>query len=43
MGGWWSGSRWRPWVQTPVPQKKGELALSSNPNTHKKVKIHIKK
>jgi hypothetical protein len=20
--GWWSGSRCRPWVQTPVPQKK---------------------
>jgi hypothetical protein len=20
--GWWSGSRYRPWVQTPVPQKK---------------------
>jgi hypothetical protein len=20
--GWWSGSRWKPWVQNPVPQKK---------------------
>jgi hypothetical protein len=20
--GWWSGSRWRPWVQAPVPPKK---------------------
>jgi hypothetical protein len=20
--GWWSGSRCRPWVQAPVPQKK---------------------
>jgi hypothetical protein len=20
--GWWSGSRWRPWVQAPVPKKK---------------------
>jgi hypothetical protein len=20
--GWWTGSRWRPWVQAPVPQKR---------------------
>jgi hypothetical protein len=23
--GWWSASRYRPWVQTPVPQKKKEI------------------
>jgi hypothetical protein len=25
--GWWSGSRCRPWVQSPVPQKETEKSL----------------
>jgi hypothetical protein len=28
--GWWSGSRWRPWVQTPVPKKYIYIYLEEN-------------
>jgi hypothetical protein len=40
--GWWSGSRWRPWVQPPVPpkiqtnghkEKRWQLRLWSHPKT----------
>jgi hypothetical protein len=23
--GWWSGSRCRPWIQRPIPKKKGKI------------------
>jgi hypothetical protein len=28
---WWSGSRCRPWVQAPVPQKKRKEKIANNP------------
>jgi hypothetical protein len=31
---WWSGSRWRPWVQTPVLPKKKKKALPASPTSH---------
>jgi hypothetical protein len=31
--GWWSGSRWRPWVQAPVSQKKNYLENNGKENT----------
>jgi hypothetical protein len=31
--GWWSGSRCRPWVQTPVQKKKKEQRMGASPST----------